>query len=607
MRLKCTKLLIATLTAASLFMPVRVLAEVIDDNPVGYTIDEIKAGDEMLVNNGTVTINNGSVYYNNGSVYYNNGTVTNNKSIVDTNKGTVSYNDVTINTNNGTVNFNSGTLITNNKDVGNNTGNIQYNFGKVNTNFNTVHNYGGTVNNNMGTVVEHYKLNVPEQMKDNIVISGNHNDGFDIIDGDLWFKDTDGFATLTPKDGYYFTEAPTIFDGSVAANIDGTYKITGITGDATLTVNSVPKTYQATLNPEGKEFGTQFIGYVPLAAETFTITSTGNQPLKNITVDLKGANTESFTLNITETSTNLDAKGGNNTITTFTVKPNDALSEGTYTASIKVTSTDMNAITKDISFKVMKKDASISPITATSDKYAAQDISITTAPGDYTLTSIKNGDKVLVKDTDYTIANDIVTLSKKYIRNLDKGQTTLTFDFGMTINPVFLLTVNETTPANVYNITNGNNSTWKGEVEGLTITCEGDLPNLLYASIDGVKLTNDQASMTKGSTIVNLKESYLKTLSTGQHKLYFAYDNGYGEATFNIAVKQVTPVPAKPATSTPIQAAPVQAAPVAQPVVYAVPKTGYDSNILMLMSMLGISSGLLLVIYFNKKLNRNTK
>ena len=267
----------------------------------------------------------------------------------------------------------------------------------------------------------------------------------------------------------------------------------------------------------------------------------------------------------------------------------------------------MNAITKDISFKVMKKDASISPITATSDKYAAQDISITTAPGDYTLTSIKNGDKVLVKDTDYTIANDIVTLSKKYIRNLDKGQTTLTFDFGMTINPVFLLTVNETTPANVYNITNGNNSTWKGEVEGLTITCEGDLPNLLYASIDGVKLTNDQASMTKGSTIVNLKESYLKTLSTGQHKLYFAYDNGYGEATFNIAVKQVTPVPAKPATSTPIQAAPVQAAPVAQPVVYAVPKTGYDSNILMLMSMLGISSGLLLVIYFNKKLNRNTK
>ena len=124
--------------------------------------------------------------------------------------------------------------------------------------------------------------------------------------------------------------------------------------------------------------------------------------------------------------------------------------------------------------------------------------------------------------------------------------------------------------------------------------------SLLYASVDGVKLTNDQATITKGSTIVNLKESYLKTLSVGQHKLYFTFNNGYGEATFNVAAKPVvTPVPTKPAVA--------QAAPVAQPVVYAVPKTGYDNNMLGMLSMLVVSSCLLLVIYFNKKLNRNTK
>ena len=129
--------------------------------------------------------------------------------------------------------------------------------------------------------------------------------------------------------------------------------------------------------------------------------------------------------------------------------------------------------------------------------------------------------------------------------------------------------------------------------------------SLLYASVDGVKLTNDQATITKGSTIVNLKESYLKTLSVGQHKLYFTFDNGYGEATFNVAAKPV-PAASKPADS-PTKPAVAQAAPVAQPVVYAVPKTGYDNNMLGMLSMLGLSSCLLLVIYFNKKLNRNTK
>ncbi len=601
MRLRFTKLLIAILTAASLFMPVRVLAEIINDNPHGVTIDEIKQGEKMGNNDGVVNTNNGTVNTNAGRVNINSKTVEYN-----TYTGTVETNNGTVNTNNGTVDTNNGTVDINRVTVNTNHGTVYKNFGTVNTNTGTVHNYGGTVNDNVGTVVEYYKLTVTEGMKDKIVISGTYDDGFDVIKGVIWIRGTDGSATLAPKEGYYFTETPTISNGSVAANNDGTYKITGLTNNANLTVNSVPKTYQATLSPEGKEFGTQPNGYAPMTPETFTITSTGNQPLNDIAVELTGVNPDSFILDTSSMSTSLDSSTGQNKTTTFTIKPNDDLAAGTYTASIKVSATDMNEIIKNVSYTVRERiDASISPITATSEKYAAQDIGITTAPGDYTLTSIKNGDKVLVKDTDYTIADNIVTLSKKYIRNLDKGQRTLTFDFGMTINPIFLLTVNENTPATIYSITNGNNSTWQGAAEGLTITCEGDLPNLLYASVDGVKLTNDQATITKGSTIVNLKESYLKTLSVGQHKLYFTFDNGYGEATFNVAAKPV-PAPSKPADS---QAKPAvaQAAPVAQPVVYAVPKTGYDNNMLGMLSMLGLSSGLLLVIYFNKKLNRNTK
>ncbi|EMS73510.1 cohesin domain-containing protein [Ruminiclostridium cellobioparum] len=72
-------------------------------------------------------------------------------------------------------------------------------------------------------------------------------------------------------------------------------------------------------------------------------------------------------------------------------------------------------------------------------------------PADVTVTLTPNGNTFkgitgLVQGTDYTVSGNTVVISKNYLNTLAIGTKTLTFDFGVTANPVLTLTIKDSKP-----------------------------------------------------------------------------------------------------------------------------------------------------------------
>ena len=156
-----TKRFVSTLLALLMVCSLPVSAFAMGNNPAGTTVTEIRTGEVMNINDGTVTTNNGTVTTNNGTVtdnYYlvqsNNGTVSNNGTEENNDYASVSKNYGTITTNEGNVDFN-GTETNHDKAiVETNNSFVNYNYGVVSTNKNFVDNNNGTVTNNYDEIFE---------------------------------------------------------------------------------------------------------------------------------------------------------------------------------------------------------------------------------------------------------------------------------------------------------------------------------------------------------------------------------------------------------------------------------------------------------------------
>ena len=78
-----------------------------------------------------------------------------------------------------------------------------------------------------------------------------------------------------------------------------------------------------------------------------------------------------------------------------------------------------------------------------------------------------------------------------------------------------------------YEITAGSGGSWsKGSDETLQFTCNGALDKFTGIKIDGEEADADNYTTASGSTILDLKASYLETLSTGRHTIQFLYEDG---------------------------------------------------------------------------------
>ena len=183
-------------------------AAFIGENPGGATIELVAAGDGVEFNRGTIIRNDGSVGTNYGVVKENCGVIAfqrSNTTVI--NKGTVR-------------NLFSGTV----DNVG----------GHVETLFmGTVNNYGGTIGDNYGGTVNEFK-------KVSVTISNAEVIGLTEAYGDLWIP-AGGSFTIKPDEGYNFGNGLDLSSGNadITDNGDGTYTVSGVDGDITITAEAV--------------------------------------------------------------------------------------------------------------------------------------------------------------------------------------------------------------------------------------------------------------------------------------------------------------------------------------------------------------------------------
>lgn len=91
-----------------------------------------------------------------------------------------------------------------------------------------------------------------------------------------------------------------------------------------------------------------------------------------------------------------------------------------------------------------------------------------------------------------------------------------------------------------YTIESGDESFTLGETNDIVITASGDLAKLTGIKVDGTTLTSSNYTIASGSTILTLLNSYLNTLSVGNHTITFVYDDGSVDATLKVLAAQNT-------------------------------------------------------------------
>ena len=92
----------------------------------------------------------------------------------------------------------------------------------------------------------------------------------------------------------------------------------------------------------------------------------------------------------------------------------------------------------------------------------------------------------------------------------------------------------------------------KNETKSFTCRIIAPMMNLKSVKVDGNELAKENYSVTEGSTIITLKESYLNSLAAGKHTLTVAFKEGNGyaagtvEQTFEVKEAQPAPNPDQP-------------------------------------------------------------
>ena len=143
----------------------------------------------------------------------------------------------------------------------------------------------------------------------------------------------------------------TVADGTVTAVASGTANITVTTTDgsftATCAVTVADKTYTISVGPGNLDFGTAYLGYAQPAAQTVTVTSTGNQ---KVTVALPTAT--NFIITAGEGFADGSAVIEPGKTAAFTVQPKQGLTVGRYAETLTVTSAEGGKVELPVTFTV---------------------------------------------------------------------------------------------------------------------------------------------------------------------------------------------------------------------------------------------------------------
>ena len=210
----------------------------------------------------------------------------------------------------------------------------------------------------------------------------------------------------------------TVQNGTVTAVGAGEATITVTTEDgkktATCKVTVTDKTYSITANTTALDFGSVYTGYAQPAAQTVTLTNTGNQP---VTLT-QPASTNSFEVG---TLSKMELAVGETA--TFTIQPKDKLPRGSYSEQIAISNTNGEKAAITATFTVKEP-----PYTG---KYSYE---VSTSVGDHGALSVDRyateGDKVTIDvtpDQAYKLDELSVTAGGKEVALTDNHDGTFSF------------------------------------------------------------------------------------------------------------------------------------------------------------------------------------
>ena len=186
--------------------------------------------------------------------------------------------------------------------------------------------------------------------------------------------------------------------------------------------------------------------------------------------------------------------------------------------------------TVEVPFSIVEKEAGQEPV-ALEEGHVKLDKTEFTFDGKAVEPSVTVtvGDKVLVKDTDYTLT----------FENNDKigdafAVVTAKEGSGYTGTVRVMFTIIEA-PKDPYTITKGNAAKWTlKSTKTLSFTADGDFDKFVGVSVDGKRISESQYTAKKGSTIITLKSAYLNTLKAGEHTIAIHFEDGKAEGSFTV-------------------------------------------------------------------------
>ena len=187
--------------------------------------------------------------------------------------------------------------------------------------------------------------------------------------------------------------------------------------------------------------------------------------------------------------------------------------------------------TVEVSFTITEKETEPAPI-ALEESYVKLDKTEFTYAGEAIepAVTVTVEDKVLVKDTDYTLT----------FENNDKAGDayaviTAVEGSGYTGSVRVKFTIQEAPKAPEYTITKGDAAKWTlKSTKTLSFIASGDFDKFVGVSVDGKRISESQYTAKKGSTVITLKSAFLNTLKTGEHTITIHFDDGKAEGSFTI-------------------------------------------------------------------------
>lgn len=140
---------------------------------------------------------------------------------------------------------------------------------------------------------------------------------------------------------------------------------------------------------------------------------------------------------------------------------------------------------------------------------------------------------------DYYIVDEdtgAVTLTDEYVKTLSVGNHTLTV-----IISGAETTTNFTIDSVGYKVTESNGTEWtKDSGKALSFRTDADIGKFSAVRIDGKEVAAENYAVG-GDGIVTLKDSFLKTLTDGEHALTIVFTDGEASATFTVLAANTQP------------------------------------------------------------------